>query len=152
MDIVLVPGMLSPPHMLHPLRNDLRKAGHDVYMFEAWPTLTAMQYRDLLKQLRKNGPAVVIGHSLGGLLAVLAADRLPELFVGVIGLDSFVWGDIDLDVPYYEVRGWLGNCVQIRGVDELKRTPLSHMVMPLARCVRQWVLRKVEQLSRGGEK
>ena len=147
MNVILVPGMLSPPQWLHPLRDDLKKAGHTVHMFDCWPTLTVTQYRDLLRQLRKYGTSVVIGHSLGGLLAVLAADRLPELFHGVIGLDSFIWGNVDLEVPYYEVRGWLGSCAPVVGADELKRTILPHSIVPLVPCIRRWVLKKVREID-----
>lgn len=147
MRIVLVPGMLAPPQWMHPLRDDLVAEGHDIYMFETWPTLTVMQYRDLLQQLRGGEPAVVIGHSLGGLLSIMAADRVPELFRGVIGLDSFVWGRVNLQVPYYEIRGWAGCLAPIRGADEVKRTLLPHSIVPLVSCVRRWVLKKVREID-----
>lgn len=150
MKVVLVPGLLSPPHLLHPLRDDLQKAGYDVFMFDCWPTLTVTQYKDLLTQLRKNGPAIVIGHSLGGRIAIKAAEILPELFLGVIGLDSFIWGEVKLKVPYFEARGWAGNILQVKGANEIKQTPLPHIIVPLIPCVRQWVLKKIQYLEQVG--
>ena len=105
MRVMLVPGFLSPRALLFPLKARLEEFGHDVSLFEGWPTLTVLQYRGLLAQLRNEGPAVVIGHSLGGMIAVLAAERRPDLFKAVIGLDPFIFNPVDIECPYFEVRG-----------------------------------------------
>ncbi len=102
---MLVPGFLSPKAPLSPLEARLEESGHNVSLFKGWPTLTVFQYRDLLAQLRDEGPAVVIGHSLGGMIAVLAAERRPDLLKAVIGLDPFIFDLVDIECPYFEVRG-----------------------------------------------
>jgi len=105
MRVMLVPGFLSPRALLSPLEARLEESGHNVSLFKGWPTLTVFQYRDLLAQLRDEGPAVVIGHSLGGMIAVLAAERRPDLLKAVIGLDPFIFDPVDIECPYFEVRG-----------------------------------------------
>ncbi len=105
MRVMLVPGFLSPRALLSPLKARLEESGHNVSLFKGWPTLTVFQYRDLLAQLRDEGPAVVIGHSLGGMIAVLAAERRPDLLKAVIGLDPFIFDPVDIECPYFEVRG-----------------------------------------------
>jgi pimeloyl-ACP methyl ester carboxylesterase len=61
--------------------------GHDpAYpVDDGWDALTA----ELIAQLEKyNEPAILVGHSLGGILSMLAASRRPELARAVVMLDS----------------------------------------------------------------
>jgi pimeloyl-ACP methyl ester carboxylesterase len=68
------------------------KFGHDTRypVTSNWPHM-AEQLADFTAQ-RCSGPAWLVGHSLGGLLSLLAAARRPELARGVVLLDSPVIG------------------------------------------------------------
>ncbi|MDG4781127.1 alpha/beta hydrolase [Micromonospora sp. WMMD961] len=61
------------------------------------PTLDA-QVRDLVALLDKVGPAVLVGHSWGGLLAQLAAFASPDHTLGLVLLDPF-HEDTTAEVP-----------------------------------------------------
>ena len=137
--VLLVPGMLSPRALLCPLKRALEADGHEVHLFKSWPTITVLQYRDLLRQLRDEGPAVVIGHSLGGFITVLAAERRPELFVAVIGLDPAINGrKVELGVPYFEARGVASRLLHVDRADAF-RAWTWHGSVPLEPGVIRWV-------------
>lgn len=137
--VLLVPGMLSPRALLCPLKRALEADGHEVHLFSSWPTLTVFQYRDLLAQLRTEGPAVVIGHSLGGFITVLAAERRPDLFTAVIGLDPAINGrKVELECPYYEARGVVSRILHVDRADAF-RASSWHGTVPLEPGVIKWV-------------
>ena len=143
--ILLVPGMLSPRALLCPLKRALEADGHEVHLFNSWPTLTVFQYRDLLQQLREEGPAVVIGHSLGGIITVLAAERRPELFEAVIGLDPALNGrKVALEVPYYEARGVFSRLLHVDRAGAF-RAHTWHGTVPLEPGVIEWVRGLLQQ-------
>jgi pimeloyl-ACP methyl ester carboxylesterase len=66
----------------------IEKIGHDPRypVTSNWPRLRD-QLIDFITE-RQAGPAWLVGHSLGGLLSLLAASRRPELARGVVLLDS----------------------------------------------------------------
>ena len=78
----------------------VEKYGHDPRfpVTSNWPHL-----RDELIAFveRCNGPAWLVGHSLGGYLSLMAASRRPDLALGVVLLDSPV------------VAGWRARAVQL---------------------------------------
>lgn len=51
------------------------------------------------------GSVILIGHSLGGLVIIEAACRMPERIKGLIGVDTLV--DFEMSLPQEEVDGWL---------------------------------------------
>ena len=67
------------------------------------------------EQARNGAPALLVGHSLGGFLSVMAAARHPELACGVLMLDSPLLG------------GWRATSVRVA-----RRTPLMESVSPSA--------------------
>ena len=66
----------------------LEKFGHDPRfpVTSNWPHL-ADQLIDFI-QREVDGPAVLVGHSFGGFLSLLAAARRPDLAAGVVMMDS----------------------------------------------------------------
>jgi pimeloyl-ACP methyl ester carboxylesterase len=66
----------------------IEKIGHDPRypVTSNWPRLRD-QLIDFITE-RQAGPAWLVGHSLGGLLSLLAASRRPDLARGVLLLDS----------------------------------------------------------------
>ena len=75
-----------------------RRAGHAVYAIERFGQDPAYPVTGNWPHLRNQlaafieaevgGPAYLVGHSLGGILSVLAAARRPELACGVVLLDA----------------------------------------------------------------
>ena len=75
-----------------------RSAGHAVHALErfgqdpAYPVTSNWPHlRDQLIafiEAEVGGPVLLVGHSLGGILAVLVASKRPELVLGVLALDA----------------------------------------------------------------
>lgn len=88
-----------------------REAGHDVHAVEKfghdpaypvtsnWPHLRDQLIHFIEREVKQ--PAFLVGHSLGGLLSLLAACRRPELARGLVMLDSPV------------IAGWRAHSVQV---------------------------------------
>lgn len=79
--------------LLMPLRSqfkciEIEKIGHnqDFPVTENWPFLIQEMIHSIEKQATQ--PVIALGHSLGGVLSVLAAIERPELFKMIILLDS----------------------------------------------------------------
>ena len=81
---VLFEAWRAAGHAVHALE----KFGHDpAYPVSSnWPKLRDQLLHFVEREIR--GPAVLVGHSLGGLVSLLAACRRPELACGLVLLDS----------------------------------------------------------------
>jgi pimeloyl-ACP methyl ester carboxylesterase len=134
--------------VLNPLRSRLEYLGHTCHTpgFKRNFLVTG-ELQKLLETIDSiPGPVVLIGHSAGGLLAVLAARRRDKV-TGIIGLGSAVVGRVDLTCPYFEARSLVECLVPIRGIEEVKVFPVEHIALPMWPCVQRWVLKKVAQLE-----
>ena len=144
-NVVLVPGLLAKNWTLQPLRERLETLGYTCFGAGFWVNcLIAGEYEALVRTLRRVGPAVVIGHSAGGLLAVKAAQEHPDLVVKVIGLGSAVTGSVTCPVPWYESRSLEGMLFPITGPDEVKPfRGTFHALLPTTEEVQDWVISKL---------
>lgn len=100
-----------------------RAAGHAVYAVEKfghdpaypvsgnWPRLRDQLIHFIEREV--GAPAVLVGHSLGGLLSLLAACRRPDLAAGLVMIDSPV------------ITGWRAHSLQVA-----KATGLIRRVSP----------------------
>ncbi len=96
--IVFSHGNSFPAETYRVLFDAWRQAGHKVHALEkfghdpAYPVSSNWPHlRDQLSQFieeQVNGPALLVGHSLGGLLSLLVACKRPELSSGLVLLDS----------------------------------------------------------------
>ncbi|TBR77421.1 MAG: alpha/beta hydrolase [Burkholderiaceae bacterium] len=94
----------------------VEKFGHDPKypVSNNWPHLVRQLADFAQREVDKAGePAFLVGHSLGGLLSLMAAARHPELARGVLLIDSPVLG------------GWRANTLGV-----IKRTSLVGSVSP----------------------
>ena len=66
-----------------------------------WRTLRDQLIRFIEQDVKPNGPVTLIGHSLGGILSLLAACRRPDLAEGLVLIDSPV------------VDGWRAHSMQV---------------------------------------
>ena len=93
----------------------LEKYGHDPRypVTNNWPHLVE-QLADFAREQQSTGePALLVGHSLGGILSLMCAARHPELARGVVLIDSPVIG------------GWRATTLGLA-----KRTPLIGALSP----------------------
>lgn len=77
-NIVLVPGLFLPALVLRPLKKALEEAGHNVHVY----TYPLKPSEDDLGALftsfvRKVNPHSIIGHSVGGMIALSNIEHLP---------------------------------------------------------------------------
>ena len=150
MNVILIPGLFAPMGYLDPLRDRLEDAGHTYYDpgFEV-NTMLSGEFQTLIETLdNTRGSVVLIGHSAGGMLAVMAVQAKHPTVAGVIGLGSSVAGLVQLEVPHYEGRSLLGGLlVPLAGPDEVKVFRVGHSALPLTPCVQDWVLDKLEEID-----
>lgn len=147
MRVVLVPGLAASTWTLRPLRRRLEAEGHECH----WPgfeTQTAVHGElDVLAQtVRPLWPAVVIGHSWGGLQGVTLALADNPYIRAVIGLGSPILGCATPRVPYFEARSVLGWTTPFCGPTEVKRFVTTHALLPFTPAVQDWVVEKLEEL------
>lgn len=93
--VLVIPGFLANDLMMIPLRRWLKRIGYRPYLSDiAWntdcPNKTALRLVQKIKVIhRKTGRRVIlIGHSLGGMLAKSILQHVPELIDRVITLGS----------------------------------------------------------------
>jgi pimeloyl-ACP methyl ester carboxylesterase len=81
---VLFEAWRAAGHAVHAVE----RFGHDTHfpVTSNWPHLRNELIGFIERELR--GPAMLVGHSLGGMLSLLAASRRPDLALGVVLLDS----------------------------------------------------------------
>lgn len=132
--------------MLVPLRRRLERDGFIV----RWPgfsmtTFLCEELRHLLAVLDEVGEAVIVGHSAGGLLAVLAAQSRHPNVKAVIGLGTPLLGRVKIPVPYYEARSLLGWAAPLDGASEVKRFLTTHALLPLMPSVQNWISQKIKE-------
>lgn len=143
MNVILIPGLMSHVSYLEALKKRLEEAGHVVH----WPgfevtTLLCGELKKLFETLDEVGPAALVGHSAGGLLAVQAAQaRHPNVKL-VVSMGLPMAGVVKLDVPHYEARSLAGWLVPLIG-PEIARFVLPHSALPLDRKVQDWVVSHV---------
>jgi pimeloyl-ACP methyl ester carboxylesterase len=100
--IVFSHGNSFPANTYRRLFERWQAAGHAVHAVEKfghdpaypvtsnWPHLRNQLIHFIEREVQ--GPAVLVGHSLGGILSLLAACRRPELALGLVLLDSPIVG------------------------------------------------------------
>ncbi len=147
MNIVLVPGLFAKNWTLQPLREKLEALGYRCFGAGFWVNcLFTGEYSTLVRTLKRVGPAVVIGHSAGGLLAVRVAQEHPNLVLKVIGLGSAVTGIVKCPVPWYESRSLKGMLFPITGPNEVKMfRGTFHALLPTTLEVQDWVVEKLKE-------
>ncbi|OWQ47182.1 alpha/beta hydrolase [Roseateles noduli] len=93
----------------------LPRIGHDPRypVTSNWPHLRDELLHFIQDEVQPSGPVMLVGHSLGGLLSLLAACRKPGLARGLVMLDSPV------------IDGWRAHSVQV-----VKSTGLMKRISP----------------------
>ncbi len=106
---VLFEAWRAAGHAVHAVE----KFGHDpAYPVSSnWPRLRDQLIHFIEREVKE--PAVLVGHSLGGLLSLLAACKRPDLAAGLVMIDSPV------------VTGWRAHSLQV-----VKATGLVRRVSP----------------------
>ena len=145
MRVILIPGLGSHVSTLAPLRRRLERDGHSCeYPGFTVNTLINGELEKLTATLDRSGPAAVVGHSAGGLLAVLAAQAGHPNVDVVVGLGTPLIGVVKLAIPYYEAGSWLRFFSPLFG-PQIERFPLPHWALPLAPCVQTWVAERLKE-------
>ncbi|MFT4172297.1 MAG: alpha/beta fold hydrolase [Rhodocyclaceae bacterium] len=91
LDVYLIHGLYLNRAVMVPLAQRLRAQGHRVHLVghsTVWGSLArnAEDVRACIERTRPQGRCVVIGHSLGGVVATFAANRHPDLPISDIML------------------------------------------------------------------
>ena len=145
---ILVPGLFSKNWTLQPLRTVLEAAGVECTGAGFWVNgLVFGEEEKLLQVLERTGPAIVIGHSAGGLLAVRVARLRPDLVTQVVGLGSALVGTVSCPVSWHEARSLMGLLFPLHGPDELKRFLVPHALLPMWPSLQRWVVSRVVSLN-----
>ena len=93
MNVVLVPGLTASTWTLGPLRARLEAEGHECHR-PGFETQTGVhgELDTLARTVRGLGPCAVVGHSLGGLQAVVLAMADNPFIQVVVGLGTPILG------------------------------------------------------------
>lgn len=86
----------------------IEKIGHDddYPITDNWIYLVDELISDIERQTDK--PVIAVGHSMGGVLCYMASVKRPDLFRGIIALDSFFVGKLKLKLLYWAKKiGWI---------------------------------------------
>lgn len=101
--VVLVPGFISGNVSLTLLARRLRRAGHRTFGSEIGANLgcTDVMVQRLTTRLARvveaeGRPVAVVGHSRGGMIVKLAAQRRPDLVSGIVVLAAPVTGSLSV--------------------------------------------------------
>jgi pimeloyl-ACP methyl ester carboxylesterase len=146
--IVLVHGAFSGAWVWEPVLPGLREAGHTVETFDLpgqGSDQTPIEQVDLDAYARRTcevlaagEPAVLVGHSMGGMVITQAAARTPEQVVQLVYLAAFLPGDGQslLELTHYPEAA--GDQVQanmvIEGDPPVARLPAEAVKVALGEC------------------
>ena len=134
MRVVLVHGFGCDARLMRPQAQFLREAGHDVTApelpFHGGPTdgveMSLMGLAEWLAREHLHAPTLLIGHSLGGMIALHLALERPHLVTGVALLDSFPSLELNRDVlPGMFVEG--SHDVVRKWIEATRSEILEHM-------------------------
>lgn len=111
--VLLIPGLMADDASMRPLRAELRLRGHRAYKWKLGrnrgadlPTMQSLSRRIGKISRRSGEPVVLVGWSLGGLMARELAKRDPQRVAGVITLGSPFSGNPDL-LPVARYYRWV---------------------------------------------
>lgn len=150
MNIILVPGLGASTWTLAPLRERLEAEGFECY----WPGFETQsgihgELDKLARTLREVGPAVVVGHSLGGLQGLLLALADNPHLLGIIGLGTPYTGWAHPRTPYFEARSLTDGLLPLWGPTELKRFLTLHVLLAFDGGVHNWIVEKLRSIQEG---
>lgn len=101
--VVLVPGFISGDLSLAMLARHLRRGGHRTFRSEIGANLgcTDAMVERLLRRIEsvaadEGSPVALVGHSRGGMIVKLAAQRRPDLVAGIVVLSAPVTGTLSV--------------------------------------------------------
>lgn len=101
--VILVPGFVSGDVSLAMLARNLRRRGHRTFRSELGGNIgcTDDMVDRLLRRLERvaggeGRPVALVGHSRGGMIVKLAAQRRPELVSGIVVLSAPVTGTLSI--------------------------------------------------------
>lgn len=149
MKVILVPGLTASTWTLGPLRARLEAEGHKCFT-PGFETQTGVhgELDKLARTLREVGPAVVVGHSLGGLQAVILALADNPHLLGVIGLGTPILGWVHPRCIYVEARSIIDMWLPLWGPNEIKRFCSLHSLLPFVGGVQDWIVEKLKEIGR----
>ncbi len=152
LDVVLIPGVAASTLTLCPLRRRLEREGFVCH----WPGFemqTAVHGElDLLaRTVRELGSCALVGHSWGGLQAVVLALADNPYVRGVVGLGTPLWGRVNPRAPYYEARSLTDRWLPLVGPLEVRTFFTLHSLLPFDWAVQDFVVEKLSVIAEGSE-
>ncbi|HEX3335557.1 MAG TPA: alpha/beta fold hydrolase, partial [Jatrophihabitans sp.] len=101
--VILVPGFISGDVSLAMLARHLRRQGHRTFRSEIGANLgcTDAMVDRLVRRVERvvadeGRPVALVGHSRGGMIVKLAAQRRPDLIAGIVLLSAPVTGTLSV--------------------------------------------------------
>jgi triacylglycerol lipase len=101
--VILVPGFVSGDLSLAMLARNLRRQGHRTFRSEIGGNIgcTDAMVNRLLRRVERvvsdeGGPVALVGHSRGGMIVKLAAQRRPDLVSAIVVLSAPVTGTLSI--------------------------------------------------------